>query len=183
MTKRRTAASLVLPILAPCVALAAGIGGGDSGPPKPTETTTDCTEGKVWSEEAKACVDPQSGALDPDALYQAVRELAYAGRYPDALRALAAMPDQADDRVLTYRGFILRKMGDVELGNRYYLQAIAANPDNILARSYMGQGFVAQGDLVAARDQLLEIRARGGTGTWPEISLRRALETGAGFSY
>ena len=83
----------------------------------------------------------------------------------------------------TQRGFVHRKLGDAELGNAYYRQAIAQNPDNLLARSYMGQGFVASGDLVAAKAQLTEIRTRGGRNTWAELALRMAIETGQGSTY
>ena len=65
----------------------------------------------------------------------------------------------------------------------YYDQALTRNPDNILARSYMGQGKVAAGDKVAAVIQLREIQARGGAGTWAETSLRSAIETGTTYSY
>lgn len=130
-----------------------------------------------------ACVDPESGALDDGTLYKAARELAYAGQYPETLKVLAQMSDPQDDRVLTYLGFVHRKMGDAALGNAYYRQAIAKNPDNLLARSYMGQGFVESGDVKLARAQLIEIRLRGGRDTWPETSLRMAIEGGKTSSY
>ena len=168
-------------LLLPTTAFA--VGGGDSTAPTQTETTTTCTNGTVWSDTKKECVAPESGALEDDELYQAARELAYAGHYPETLATLAAMSDPADDRVLTYKGFVHRKMGDVDLGNAYYRQAIARNPNNFLARSYMGQGFAEAGDLVAARAQLTEIRSRGGRNTWAEFSLRQAIETGTGYSY
>lgn len=152
-------------------------------PPKPTQTTTECTEGKIWSDANQACEDPQDSRLDDDGLFKAARELAYAGRYMDALDVLAVMSDPLDDRVLTYKGFAHRRMGDIALGNAYYRQAIARNPDNLLARSYMGQGFVLEGDLTAARTQLSEIRQRGGRDSWAELSLRMAIENGRGYSY
>ena len=155
----------------------------DSTPPTSTETTTTCKNGKVWSEQAKKCVTAQDSRLEDDALYRAARELAYAGQYDNALVVLAAMSDPLDDRVLTYKGFVARKTGDIALGNAYYAQAIARNPDNLLARSYMGQGFVESGDLDAARTQLAQIRMRQGRGTWAEVSLRLAIEGGAGYSY
>lgn len=168
---------------APALALAAGGGGGTVSPPIPTETTKKCKGIKVWDSNRKKCVNPQGSGLDTDALYGAVRELAYAGRLKDAQAVLLAMPDQNDDRVLTYWGFTYRKMGNGDLGRAYYLKAIARNPDNLLARSYMGQGMVDDGDLEGAREQLREIRARGGTGTWPETSLSAALETGRTYNY
>jgi len=167
-----------------CLPTAAFAAGSDtSTPPTQTNTTTNCTDGKVWSEASQSCVNPVQGSLDDDTLYQAARELAYAGQYGHAQRVLAAMSDQGDDRVLTYLGFTHRKLGDAELGNAYYRQAIAQNPNNLLARSYMGQGFVESGDLAAARMLLAEIRARGGRNTWAELSLRTAIETGSGYTY
>jgi Flp pilus assembly protein TadD len=167
-----------------CLPVTAFAAGSDtSTPPTQTNTTSTCTDGKVWSEATQTCVNPVQGNLDDDTLYQAARELAYAGQYGNALTVLQSMSDPSDDRVLTYLGFTHRKMGDVELGNAYYRQAISRNPDNLLARSYMGQGFVEAGDLAEARTQLTEIRARGGRGTWAELSLRKAIETGSGYTY
>jgi Tfp pilus assembly protein PilF len=96
---------------------------------------------------------------------------------------LDEMPNQLDDRVLTYRGFTARKLGNLQLADMYYDQALTVNPDNILARSYMGQGKVAAGDKVAAMAQLREIQARGGAGTWAETSLRDAIQTGSTYNY
>lgn len=171
--------------LIPTLAFAAG-SGGDSGtvnPPKPTETTQKCKGIQVWDAATKTCVNPKGSALDADTLYGAVRELAYAGRLHDAQGVLALMPDQNDDRVLTYWGFTWRKLGDSDLGREYYLKAIDRNPDNLLARSYMGQGMVAEGDLDGATVQLAEIRSRGGAGTWPEVSLAEALRSGQTYDY
>lgn len=152
-------------------------------PPKPTATTTQCSDGQIWSDAEQACTTPQESRLDDDGLFDAARELAYAGRLDDALRVLALMSDPLSDRVLTYKGFAHRRQGDIARGNAFYRQAIARNPDNLLARSYMGQGLAESGDLVAARAQLLEIRARGGTGSWAEAALYAAIVTGTGYSY
>jgi tetratricopeptide (TPR) repeat protein len=151
--------------------------------PKKTKTSTECKDGKVWDKEKKECLDAKSDLLTDDARYQAASELAYSGRYSQAQTVLAAMSDQTDSRVLTYYGFTHRRSGDVELGMKYYNQALAADPDNLLARSYMGQGYVEQGQMDQARMQLVEINARGGKGTWPQISLANALESGVGYSY
>lgn len=166
---------------APVAAFA--VGSGDNDPPKPTPTSAECKEGLVWDEAKKECVAPKDSRLEEDQLYRAVRELAYAGKYRGAAEVLDAMPDQASDRVLTYRGFIARKTGDVELGMAYYRQAIARNPDNLLVRSYMGQSLVEQGQPDAAREQLVEIMARGGAGTWPAEALRTAIGTGVTYDF
>ena len=72
-------------------------------------------------------------------------------RYDAATFVLEAISDQSSDRVLTYRGFLERKQGQIDQANRYYQLAIQTNPNNLLARSYMAQGFVESGDLSAAR--------------------------------
>lgn len=156
--------------------------GGDSNPPKPTNTTKKCLFGRVFDEAAGRCVKPNKSNFTEDQLYDAVRELAYAGQYVNAQGILRVM-DQDDDRVLTYWGFTYRKMGELELANAFYENAITTNPDNILARSYMGQGFVSEGKTELAIEQWREIKARGGEGSWAEASLREAIRTGLTYSY
>ncbi|MGR3615220.1 MAG: tetratricopeptide repeat protein [Paracoccaceae bacterium] len=158
---------------------------GDSGnnPPKPTNTTKSCWGKRVWDADKQKCVRPDKSSLNTQELYDAARELAYAGRPGDAQSVLEVMPNQNDDRVLTYWGFTHRKMGNLDLANDYYQAALRRNPDNLLARSYMGQGLVSEGRIEEAILQWKEIRARGGEGTWPETSLRAALETGLTYNY
>lgn len=172
------AAALALPA---GMALAAGSDSSD--PPETTETTTQCEDGMVWDASTEQCVEAESRLLDDDARYAAVRELAYAGRTREAQAVLATMADQDAGRVLTYWGFTHRRLGDSDTAMRYYRAALETEPDNLLARSYMGQGLVTEGKTEAARAQLTQIRARGGTGSWPEKALVAALETGASYSY
>ena len=179
--RRLSVPTLALFLVLPGVAPAAG--SGSTTPPTTTETTKTCKGVQVWDPQTQRCVDPKGASLDPDRLYAAVRELAYAGRYSDAQAVLRTMPDQTDDRVLTYWGFTHRKMGNRDLALDYYQKAIAANPDNLLARSYMGQGFVAEGKTEAALAQLREIEARGGAGGWPEQALREAIRSGRTYDY
>jgi tetratricopeptide (TPR) repeat protein len=162
---------------------ALAVGSGDEEPPKATETTTTCEEGTVWNAETKTCVKPEDQSLNDDDRYRAVRELAYAGRYDDALTVIAAMSEGDTDRVMTYKGFVIRKAGRLEEGMEWYAKAIALNPDNLLARSYRGQAYVEQGEIELAEAELDEIVARGGTGRWPETALRKAIETGETTSY
>jgi tetratricopeptide (TPR) repeat protein len=177
--------AVLLTLALPGLAMAAG--GGGSNPPKPTETSTKCKATEVWDTKTQKCIDAQQGALDGrfdnDKLFEAARELAYAGRPDDALVVLSAMTEGDSDRVLTYKGFAHRKAGRIAEGMNYYQAALTRNPDNILARSYMGQGLVQQGEFKLAEAQLDEIVARGGKGTWAEASLRQALATGQTFSY
>lgn len=177
------AASLCLTLSLTLPQAAAAAGGNDWNPPKPSETTRTCKGNRVWDEEKKRCVRPRKSSLNQQQLLDAVRELAYAGRAADAQSVLAAMSDQQDAMVLTYWGFTHRKLGNMQKAQASYDQALAQDPGNLLARSYMGQGYVEQGKPGLALAQWKEIRARGGSGSWAETSLRKALETGASYSY
>lgn len=168
----------------PGAAFAAGSGwGGADTKPVTTETTTTCTGIQVWDPSTKSCVNPRGSSLDDGMLYDAMRELAYAGRIDDAQSVLRLISDQQDDRVLTYWGFTHRKLGRAELAEAYYTRALERNPDNHLARSYRAQGYVTAGRMDAAIAEWREIRDRGGEGSWAEASLREALRTGATFDY
>jgi tetratricopeptide (TPR) repeat protein len=173
------AASLAL---MPFAAFAAG-SEDDSEPPTPTETTTECEKGQVWDEETKTCIKAEDSSLNDDQRYDAVRELAYAGRYDEALAMLDTMTEGDTARVLTYRGFALRKSGQTSAGIDAYLAAINLDPGNILARSYYGQLLVELNARDLAMVQLAGIRAHGGTGTWAERSLATAIETGVTYNY
>jgi tetratricopeptide (TPR) repeat protein len=150
-------------------------GSDDTEPPVKTETTQECKKGKIWDEKKEKCVNPVQGALSDDALFNAARELAYDGQYENAINVLAVAEDQNDPRILNYMGFANRKAGRIAEGMAYYQAALAVDPDYILARSYMGQALVSEGDFLGARDQLLEIEARGGQDTWAYAALEKAL--------
>lgn len=152
-------------------------------PPQPSETTTACPEGQLLDAATGACVAPRDSAMDDEALYRTARELAHAGRYAEAQEVLAAMSDPEDDRVLTYMGFTHRRMGNIAASRGFYMRALQKNPDNLMARAYLGQGYVDEGDMDAARAQLTEIRSRGGRGSWPELALRLAIERGSAPAY
>jgi tetratricopeptide (TPR) repeat protein len=173
--------ALLISTMMPFAAFAAGTE--DEAPPAATETTTVCEEGLIWDEKTETCVVPEKESLNNDQRFQAVRELAYAGRAKDALVVLATMTEGDTDRVMTYRGFALRKSGDLEGGIAAYETALARNPDNILAHSYYGQLLVEMNEMDLARGHLLAIRHAGGTGTWAEASLERAIATGVTYAF
>ena len=75
---------------------------------------------------------------------------------------------------MTLAGF--RRMG-------HAMQALAVNPANILAQSYMGQGLVEKAKIADALVQLRAIRDHGGNGSWVEGSLRTAIATGQTYNY
>jgi tetratricopeptide (TPR) repeat protein len=144
-------------------------------PPVQTETTQKCKDGKIWDEKKAECVDAQSGALTDDQIYNAARELAYNRQYENALNVLAAADNQNDPRILNYKGFALRKSGRLEDGMYFYQAALKIDPDYILARSYMGQAMITEGDFTGAEEQLVQIANRGGKDTWAYVALEKAL--------
>lgn len=146
-----------------------------SAPPKKTKTTSECTDGKVWDAKKNACVNAKKSELGDDILFQAARELAYAGQYENSIKVLGAVKDQQSARVLNYLGYANRKAGRMELGMQYYKRALQADENYILARSYMGQALIEQGRVEEARVQLVEIRDRGGENTWAYRALLQSL--------
>ena len=163
--------------------LALAVGSDDSEPPKPTATTTECEKGTVWDEKTQTCVKAEDQSLNDDQRFGAVRELAYAGRYDEAMQVLAAMREGETSRVMTYRGFLLRQTGRIEEGIAAYERAIALDPSNRLARSYYGQLLVQMDEIALAEAQLIQIRAHGGAGTWAERALQVAIETGVTYTF
>lgn len=172
------ATTLVTALISTTIATSAFAAGWDSTkPPKTTNTSTVCDQGMVWDKKTKSCLQADAHNLTDDDRYQAARELAFAGRYQNAMKILNVASNQNDPRILNYKGFTNRKLGNVDLMMAFFNQAITANPDYNLARSYMGQGMVALGDNAGARHQLAEIEARGGQDTWAYASLAKALNS------
>lgn len=157
---------------------AGAIGSDDDEPPQPTQTTIECPEGSIYDEEAEACVVIQESLLDDDALYRAARELAYFGRLDDALAVLGQISRPEESRVQTYFAFVNRQLGNDDLARTHYAAALNADPDNLLARAYLGMFHITKGEMAEARQQLQEIQARGGAGSWPHDALSEALSSG-----
>lgn len=144
-------------------------------PVQSTDTAAECKDGKVFDKDKKECVDPPKSGFNDDQLYKAAREFAYAGQYDHAIHVLELASNQDDPRILNYLGYANRKAGRMDIGMQYYRRAIANDANYILARSYMGQALVEQGDVDGAKVQLVEIRDRGGENTWAYRSLLQSL--------
>ena len=157
------------------------VGDEEEAEPTPTETTTTCTDGQIWDPKTETCTAPEDSSFNDTDRYNAARELAYAKRYDDAVRVLASADDPQDSGILTYKGFTARKMGDWDAAMAHYEAAIAADPTNTLARSYMGQGLVEMGRKKDAEAQLDLIAQAGGAGTWPYRALQEALAGRSGY--
>lgn len=163
------AAVTALSFAAPAFAAGGGSDGGGE--------ATQCPAGQVYDSSTKSCVK-KSSQLNDTQIYLFARQYAYAGKYDEALEMLKRAENQNDPRILNYYGYTNRKLGNVDVAMDYYKRAIAADGNYLLARSYMGQGLVQQGDLEGARMQLVEIRDRGGKDTYAYKALYEALKSG-----
>lgn len=140
------AAFAILP-LSMSPASAAGDGG---------TTTPTCKEGHVWDQAQNKCV-PQQSLNDTDSIYEAGRDLAYAGRYGEAITLLTRAAHTGDPRILNFLGYSHRKEGRILVGLGYYQEAVRADPDYVLVREYLGEAHLQLGDVESARLQLAEI--------------------------
>ena len=168
-----TAATLALSIAA---GSAFAAGSDSSAPPTPTQTTKQCNKNRVWSDTKKRCVRIKKSQLSDDGIYNNARELAYAGRYDDALELLGMAANPKDPRILNYKAFTNRKMGNTQVAMEFYRQALRVDPNYILARSYFGQAKMQSGDVKGAKEQLARIDAINGTGSWAYESLADAIK-------
>ena len=156
----------------PAPALAAGSGGGSQ--------TPTCPQGQVYSQQKQMCINAQSGVIDDKGLADYAYALANEGRYQEALDVLDLMADPNTAVALNYRGYATRKLGRVDEGIGYYLQAVALDPEYTLVREYLGEAYVTQGKLDLAKLELAEIEKRCGTTCEPYEDLAQAIMAAEG---
>ena len=154
-------------VMAAAAALAAGAliafsGPGHTASDDTPTTPTSCPSGYVWSSSKGKCVRINSSVEDEE-LYEQGRALANAGQYEKAIQVLRTMSNQNEPRVLNYLGFSHRKLGQLDKGISYYAKALAIDPGFVRAREYLGEGYVAAGELDKALEQLREIASLCGT--------------------
>jgi tetratricopeptide (TPR) repeat protein len=138
-----------------------------------------CKSGQVWKKSVKKCVSAQSGIMPDDELYEQGAALAKEGHYDWAIAVLSTITRQNDPHVLNYLGYSNRKAGRLDIGLGYYQKALAIDPNFVLAREYLGEGYVAAGKLDLARDQLREIGTRCGINCEEYMNLAEVI-SGAG---
>jgi tetratricopeptide (TPR) repeat protein len=119
-----------------------------------------CGGGAVWSGALQACTNIHSASLVDQDFYSEARALADEGQHAQALSMLARIKWQEQPRVLNLVGYNTRKLGDIDKGLDYYHRALALDPNYLLAREYLGEGYLQKGDLAKAKEQLGEIGAR-----------------------
>ena len=123
---------------------------------------TSCGTGQVWSSGVEACLDGNSASLSDDDLYIAGRELGQQAHYAEALKLFFRIKNREQARVLSSIGYSTRKLGDVDKGIGYYHQALAIDPGYTKVREYLGEAYLQKGDVVKAKEQLMEIADRCG---------------------
>lgn len=149
----------------PVLSAGGGSGGGNADSPK----TMKCKRGEVVrtvtenGKKVKKCVKATSGLLPDADLYEQGRLLAKAGEYEWAIDVLSLVQNQNDPKVLNYIGYSNRKAGRLETGISYYRKALAIDPNYVLAREYLGEGYVIAGRIDLAKLELTEIGSRCGT--------------------
>lgn len=131
---------------------------------------------KKGKKTVKKCVKAVAGIIPNDEMYQQGRLLAKQGEYEWALTVLAAITDQNDPKIMNYMGYANRKAGRLDIALTYYQKALAINPDFVLAREYLGEGYVAAGKLDLAKVQLDEIGKRGGVMSEEYLDLAKAIK-------
>jgi tetratricopeptide (TPR) repeat protein len=164
---------LALTLGAASVTPAFAMGDGDGGGTTPVKK---CKKGEVVKNGK--CVKASSGVLPDEDLYQQGRALAFAGEYDWALEVLGAVADKKDPRVLNYIGYSHRKAGRFDEAFGYYHKALEIDPNFVLAREYLGEGYVAAGRIDLAKVQLNEIASRCGTTCEEYQELAEHIETG-----
>lgn len=117
-----------------------------------------------------SCVGHPSQSASREQLFYAGYWLARGGAYKKALSYLRSA-DQNDPRVMTYIGFSLRKLGDIDEAQGYYAKALNLDPNYNVARAYLGEAHLSQGNLVAAEQELNEIANRCGVHCAEHIDL------------
>lgn len=120
--------------------------------------------------------DPASG----DRAYVTAVSLINEHRWPEALaaldeagRAVGPHPD-----IFTYRGYVLRRMGQLDAAETWYKAALAIAPDHRGATEYYGELKVLRGDLAGAKVMLSRLEKTCLYGCPEEQELRRWIEAG-----
>jgi tetratricopeptide (TPR) repeat protein len=144
--------------------------------PAGTSKVKKCKKGEVWNKRKKKCVKIGASLLpDEDMIWQG-RELELAGEYDWAIEVLSAVRDKANPEALNYLGYANRKAGRLDAGISYYQKALAIDPNYVLVREYLGEGYVSAGKIELAKDQLDEIAKRCGTGCAEYADLAEAID-------
>jgi tetratricopeptide (TPR) repeat protein len=122
-----------------------------------------CKKNYIYSRSKKRCIRKWSQIIPDVELKEQGWALAYAGEFKSAIDVFSHIAAKNDPEALNGLGYSHRKLGMVRRGIGFYQKALKINPDYILAREYLGEGYVAAGRINLAKRQLSEIKKRCGT--------------------
>lgn len=122
----------------------------------------------------RTCAATQAFDGSDAELFYAGYWLAKTGRYQEALVLLRKIRAPGSD-ALTYVGFATRKLGRTSEALTHYEAALAADPNNAVTRSYMGEALIELGRVPEARRELDRIASICGTSCEAYRDLRKAL--------
>lgn len=123
-------------------------------------TMPKCEKGFVWSESAKKCVEKTSSIVPDEAITDQAWLWAYAGDHEYAIELFSEVAVKGSASALNGLGYSHRMLGQTERAIGYYEQALAIDPDYILARNYLAKGYLALGQMEPALKQMSEIGKR-----------------------
>lgn len=138
-----------------------------------------CKRGYIFSRKKRKCVRKYSELFKDSDLKIQGWTLAYAGRYQAAIEMFNMVANKKDEEALNGLGYSHRKSGQFNKGISFYKLALSINPNYVLAREYLGEGFVASGRIDLANKQLNEIKIRCGTSCLAYIKLAQVIKTGS----
>ncbi|WP_436638308.1 tetratricopeptide repeat protein [Microbaculum sp. FT89] len=164
--------ALAVATAVPGGAIAAGGGGGGGGESGPIKS---CPRGQIFDGRTGQCIKQSSTTIDDTSRYTYGSWLARTGRYGEAIEVLSLVENKDDPRVLNYLGYANRQLGRFEVGLGFYRQALAADPDYVKAREYLGEAYLVLDRPALAREQLREIGMRCGTGCEEYALLAEAI--------
>ena len=121
-----------------------------------------------------------ASAVQGDRVYVRAVSLINERRFDEALTALdqaeAAIGPHPD--ILTYKGYVLRHLGQTDKAEAYYQQALAIAPHHRGATEYYGELKVLRGDMTGARAMLAELDQACTFGCAEATELRRWIDHG-----
>ncbi len=160
-----TVMAAAVPLLSGSAALA------QKGEPAPPPSV-DCS--KKENQRKPACRNKKGELSDSD-LFYAGYWLARKGDFRLALHYLRQARNKDDVRILTYTGYVIRKLGRLDEAMQRYERALMIDPDYTVARAYLGEAHLQRGERAKAREQLEEIARRSGVACEEYKELAAAL--------
>lgn len=116
-----------------------------------------CSAGEVYDQLLDFCTAAAPGAVNDRMFTDYAYVLARFERYEEAIALLDMVAEKNTPTWYNVKGFATRKMGNVEEGIGYYEKALELDPTHVASREYLGEAYISQGNMDAAKEQLAEI--------------------------